>query len=131
MTREEQIRAAATAYTKGRCPMVISGSRFKDKMNSINANFIAGAEWADANQPNPWISVEERLPPQKDKDHPYSERVFVRYIERLGDQEYVRHSFDELLCIGKIKKWCRHQNNNEHVTHWMPIPELPKEGEEL
>jgi hypothetical protein len=67
------------------------------------------------------------LPPQKGKDHPYSERVFVRYIERLIDQEYVRYSFDELLCIGKIKKWCRHQNNNEHVTHWMPIPELPKE----
>ena len=86
-----------------------------------------GVSWADENPKSTWISVEEKLPPQKDKDHPYSERVFVRYIERLGDQEYVRNSFDELLCIGKIKKWCRHQNNNERVTHWMPIPELPKE----
>ena len=76
---------------------------------------------------SPWISVEDELPPLKSEDHPYSERVFVRYIERLGDQEYVRHCFDELLCIGKIRKWCRHQNDNERVTHWMPIPKLQEE----
>ena len=73
---------------------------------------------------SPWISVEDELPPTKSEDHPYSERVFVRYIERLGDQEYVRYSFDDLLCIGKIRKWCRHETDNEHVTHWMPIPEI-------
>ena len=38
---------------------------------------------------SPWISVEDELPPTMG-DRPYSERVFVRYIERLGDQEYVR-----------------------------------------
>lgn len=86
-----------------------------------------GVSWADENPKSPWISVEKGLLPRKSEDHPYSERVLVRYIERLIDQEYVRYSFDELLCIGKIKWWCRHQNNNEHVTHWMPIPQLPKE----
>ena len=75
---------------------------------------------------SPWISVEDELPPPKE-DRPYSERVFVRYIERLGDQEYVRYSFDDLLCIGKIRQWCRHETDNEHVTHWMLIPEIDEE----
>ena len=77
---------------------------------------------------SPWISVEDELPPSKE-DRPYSERVFVRYIERLGDQEYVRYSFDDLLCIGKIRQWCRHETDNEHVTHWMPIPEIENSRE--
>ena len=77
---------------------------------------------------SPWISVEDELPPPKE-DRPYSERVFVRYIERLGDQEYVRYSFDDLLCIGKIRQWCRHETDNEHVTHWMPIPEIENSRE--
>jgi hypothetical protein len=119
MTREDQIKAASQN-------LKISASR-ADKGMLCREAFELGVEWADNNPKSPWISVEEKLPPQKGKDHPYSELVFVRYIERLIDQEYVRYSFDELLCIGKIKKWCRHQNNNEHVTHWMPIPELPKE----
>ena len=119
MTREEQIVKRAEEIT--------SRFSYRNGYSTSKDAFIEGARWADANQPSPWISVEDRLPPRKDKDHPYSERVFVRYIERLVDQEYVRYSFDDLICVGKIKKWCRHETNNEHVTHWMPIPELKQQ----
>ena len=81
---------------------------------------------AEEIEESPWISVKDELPPPMG-DRPYSERVFVRYIERLGDQEYVRYSFDDLLCVGKIRKWCRHETDNEHVTHWMPIPDIEEE----
>lgn len=51
MTREEQIKQASNAYTRVNCPMAMGGDRFKNMIDSINANpaFIAGAEWADKN----------------------------------------------------------------------------------
>lgn len=101
--------------------------RSREEIKELLANWKGTLVVGDHISPSPWISVEDELPSRKSEDHPYSERVFVRYIERLDDQEHVRHCFDELLCIGKIRKWSRHQNDNERVTHWMPIPELPKE----
>lgn len=119
MKREEQIREAATAYTKVRCPMVIGGDRFKNKINSINANFIAGAEWADKNQKSPWISVEEMLPCR----HPakfvnWSKEVFVAVKRGREYRTYVdeySHIYNTWRVFG------------DKVTHWMPIPQLPNE----
>jgi len=65
---------------------------------------------------NPWISVEDRLP---EKINTFmSEPVLCRYTR--GNKEYYHvcqydYEFDEW----QISK----------VTHWMPIPELPKGGE--
>ena len=49
MTRQDIIKQAAADYTRRTRPMAIGGDKFKDKVDSINANpdFIAGAEWAD------------------------------------------------------------------------------------
>ena len=119
MTREEQIKAAASAYTRVRCPIVIGGERFNNKINSINANFIAGAEWADKNPKSSWISVEERLPDR----HPakfmnWSKKVFV--VVKRGRE-----------CCTYVDEYSHIYNTwrvfGDEVTHWMPIPELPKE----
>lgn len=81
---------------------------------------------------SPWISVEERLPEMRSNNNPFSERVYVRYVQTVSGKESIFYAFDELqyICLssGKIigHEWCRHQNKYDRVTHWMPIPQLPK-----
>ena len=70
--------------------------------------FRKGVEWADANQPSPWISVEERLP-EEHTDVIVTDGSNVAYCRKYGDGFYTN-----------VGKCC-------NVTHWMPIPELPKE----
>lgn len=126
MTREEQIHNQATNYGYA----VAGGSTMRPPVSKA---FLEGAKWADANQPNPWISVEERLPERRSNNNPYSERVYVRYVQTVSGNKRIFYAFDELqyICLssGKIigHEWCRHQNEYDSVTHWMPIPELPKE----
>ena len=105
MTRKEEIREAALKRD-GDCDF--------DSNNGLNG-FIEGAEWADAHQPSPWISVEDRLPEEINKF--LSAPVLCRYTR--GSKEFYHvcqydYEFDEW----QISK----------VTHWMPIPNLPKGG---
>lgn len=73
--------------------------------------FLQGAEWADAHQPSPWISVEDRMPEKINKF--MSEPVLCRYTR--GNKEYYHVSQYDY----EFDKW---QISN--VTHWMPIPKL-------
>lgn len=100
MTREEQIREASTIASKK--------FRYRDMHLPAMSGFVEGAEWADANQPSPWISVEERLP-EEHTDVIVTDGSNVAYCRKYGDGFYTN-----------IGKCC-------NVTHWMPIPELPKE----
>lgn len=111
MTREEQIKAAAKKTT--------GLFSYRNGYSTAEDAFIAGAEWADANQPNPWISVEERLPDR----HPakfvnWSKEVFVAVKRGREYRAYV----DKYSHI--YKTWGVF---GDEVTHWIPIPELPKE----
>ena len=94
--KKEQIREAAIHYDDTFCT------------GGIRDSFIEGAEWADANQPNPWISVEDKLP-EEHTDVIVTNGSNVAYCKKYGDGFYTN-----------IGKCC-------NVTHWMPIPELPKE----
>lgn len=58
---------------------------------------------------SPWISVEERLP-EEHTNVIVTDGSNVAHCRKYGDGFYTN--------VGK----CR------NVTHWMPIPELPKEG---
>jgi hypothetical protein len=129
MTREEQIKAASAAYTRVKCPMAIGGDRFKNMIDSINANpaFIAGAEWADANQPNPWISVEDKLPEIG--------TVILEAYTIVVELQGVRHE-DESIIVSRYDGEFVGDGRVEQMMggttcgtthHWMPIPELPKE----
>ena len=103
MKREEQIRSAA-----------FDASTNNDDYKKYNKDgiarmfFVEGAMFADANQPSPWISVDERLP-EEYTDVIVTDCSNVAYCKKYGDGFYTN-----------IGKCC-------NVTHWMPIPELPKE----
>ena len=103
MKREEQIHNQATNYGYA----VAGGSTMRPPVSKA---FLEGAKWADANQPSPWISVEDKLPDD-------GVLVIVAFRCVLGEILYSTDTF--LIDYG----W----GDNEDVIAWMPIPELPKE----
>lgn len=106
-----------------------SREEIKELLDNWKGTIVAGGDISIS----PWISVEERLPEMHSNNNPYSERVYVRYVQTVNGNKRIFYAFDELqyICLssGKIigHEWCRHQNEYDCVTHWMPIPELPKE----
>lgn len=131
MTREKQIRSAAyeasmTEETIVREEVIKNKVHvgYKDVKLRGNDRIIArlffrkGVEWSDANQPNPWISVEDRLPePEKE--------VIILNKRKQTDIDFLTDNFeggyywwksDDIICC-----------EDDEITHWMPIPELPKE----
>lgn len=111
MTREEEIRQAADKYVDN------FGCKKKDTpvLSSYYLGYVAGAEWADAHQLSPWVSVAERLP----EGDMLCEWVAVK--------------------LKGINGWCKGYWSGEiwhymnvfgcemktfDVTHWMPIHEL-------
>ena len=104
MTREEQIAVASCAYG-------VKGS---------SIDFTAGAKWADQNPKSPWISVEEDLPCNHkeliDRKIPlYTIYVLVVFKSGIADlSRMINASEGNWKWIGP-------------VTHWFPIPKLPKE----
>ena len=126
MTREEQIKAAAKKIT--------GLFSYRNGYSTAEDAFIAGAKWADANQPNPWISVEERLPractvptiEQYIKNQRYwDNKTATTYLVACNSGEY--YDFANYVKNGKKCYWVYNDNIIRNVTHWMPIPELPKE----
>lgn len=63
---------------------------------------------------NPWISVKDELPKEEGKYIVCTERGSV----------YCTRFYKGGGCEGIFKT-----DINTHVTHWMPLPEAPKEGE--
>ena len=132
MTREKQIREAAwmasmTEETIVREEVIKNKVHvgYKDVKLRDNDKIIArlffrkGVEWADANQPNPWISVDEMLPDRlPEKFANWSKEVFVAVKRGRECRAYV----DKYSHV--YKTWGVF---GDEVTHWMPIPELPKE----
>lgn len=107
MKREEQIRSAAfDASTKN------DDYKKYAKDGIARMFFVEGAMFADANQPSPWISVEERLP-----DDGVLVIVACRWI--LGEILYASDAYH--IDYG----W----ESYDDIIAWMPIPQLPKEIE--
>lgn len=97
MTRQEEIKKAATAKSRGETPYYYDA-------------FIAGAEWADENPQDPWISVEDDMPALFcfSRDRADTRVQFILYCDEDG--EY----YLELP-----------QNEDVKITHWMAIPCSP------
>lgn len=77
--------------------------------NLVELAFKKGAEWADAHQPSPWISVEDRLPE-------INQVVLTLGSEQNDEDVRLLYRSDvsgKFACI-----------DYDEVTHWMPIPEL-------
>ena len=113
MTREKEINIAASKY--------IEDNSMPDGFVAITDHtiqFIEGAEWADNNPKSPWISVEDDLPcNHQDLIHSnYTDRVLVS----------ARNGYSEIAFMSKIENiWV--WETPIKVSHWMPIPKLPKE----
>ena len=109
MTREEQISIASCAY----------GSR------GSSIDFTVGAKWADSNPKSPWISVEDDLP-CNNPDNIYF--GFTTSVLAIDDKN---NTFMAFMMKGKDNKWVWDSSHGfaflHHITHWMPIPKLPKE----
>ena len=103
MTREAQIRQTAAEWLRYNHPTC--------SQDMLVEAFRCGAEWADKHQPNPWISVEERMPEKVNKF--LSDEVLVRYLRGGKEYTFVTHYDYE------YQTW-----NIPNVTHWMPIPEV-------
>ena len=74
-----------------------------------------------------WIPVTERLPEEREEDdegekHTASDFVQVAVMDSLGNKFVT----DDMLCDGK---WVNYPWGDFEVTHWMPLPEPPKEVE--
>ena len=83
---------------------------------------IKGDELVDEHIKSPWISVEDDLPCNHEEllKSPKSYRtkpVIVRFDNNM-------HGFAYMTKIPNKWEWF---NKIKGITHWMPIPELPKE----
>ena len=87
-----------------------------DGYGKLAPAFIEGAEFAIENQ---WISVEEDLPCNHDE-------LFIN--DNKKETKTVLSIVNGYIMMSRMykpkHKW--HWENDE-PTHWMPIPELPKE----
>ena len=68
---------------------------------------------------NQWISVEERLP---------ENGRYIAYVKKEHHGVYKRDVFDLWYEDGDWYLDAHSVLFRGHVTHWMPLPEPPKEG---
>ena len=129
MAREEEIKKQADIYTDNASNYTAwsddGGWSVTDDIDFVEKAFIEGAKWADEHPKSPWISVKEELP--------CDEKDMV--IEILAGIELRTKKVLVLLEDGIIGMtymysfpphgW--HWSINDVITHWFPIPELPKE----
>jgi hypothetical protein len=109
LTREEEIGLAYGAW-------VTSHPVGADHGDS----FIAGAQWADKNPENKWRDA-AYVQPQDENE------VLVVTMFVIGQRMYFEH---EIAYYNKSKGlWFTLDGESINVTHWQPLPELPKDDE--
>ena len=84
---------------------------FSNSIDAYDAGYQAGLESA---QPK-WISVEERLP----------EETGQMLICIFGQVMCVTHAGNGKIITADLDTW---NLRDKYLTHWMPLPQPPKEG---
>ena len=119
VARQEELNEAWCKY-RGKCSTEI-----------IQALAFA-LRWCDEH-PN-WISVEDyatdELPPLMNEKDPYGESVHVLFVVELDGIQFISKGcfdYDSGMwhALETDCSYCK-----ENVTHWMPLPQPPKEGGE-
>ena len=120
MIREEEIKVSALKYLDIFIPDVYGIGH-----GDIYEAFMAGVDWADKHPKSPWISVEDDLPCNNPNNihFGFTNRVlvidkkgnlFVAYMKKSKDNKWIWESTHDFAFLNLI-------------THWIPIPKLPKE----
>lgn len=115
MTRKEEIKQA-------------SNELFDDVIfysETYKIGFKAGAMWADNHPKSPWISVEDDLPCNNPNNIHFG---FTNNVLVIDDNKNTGIAFMKKY---KNNEWIWDSTDNSVflplITHWMLIPELPKE----
>lgn len=87
-----------------------------------NAGYRKQSEGEDTNVPTKWISVEERLPSEGERRDEYGELVPLLVVEK--DTQYPYRAFYDGT------EWGDGLMKIRGITHWMPLPDAPKENED-
>lgn len=80
-----------------------------------------------------WISIKDRMPVEKENPltHDFEEVICFCDFGGLPRQTDIRmYKFGKPSWETKPHFWHGPQNMDGIVTHWMPLPEPPKEGDE-
>lgn len=128
MTREEEINNAVEEFKEERKTAI---GRVKRKGWVFDGIFKEGIKWADNHPKSPWISVFDDLPCNHKElilDDTYTKDVLVII------QDNFKIDKSEIVITNMHNKIGPHNTGWEWkigicwtLTHWMPIPELPKE----
>lgn len=108
MNREEEIKKAASEYTK-------NYGCFNCDLDDVGCGFIDGAKWADEHHVNHWHSVKDGDLPQEAQDCIFSYQGELYKGFMLSDKSL---HFDEVFAP---------YLDIYDVDYWMKIPELPTE----
>jgi hypothetical protein len=80
-------------------------------------------------QAEPWIPVNERLPEMPIMDSWRESPPLLVYEAKFGKQRVATY---EQVCEDEPPRWysaCSERWSLDHVTHWMPLPQPPKENQ--
>ena len=115
MTREEEIINAANEL----CNSFRGGKTYK-------LGFEIGVKWADKHPKSPWISIKDDLPCNHEE---LLSKEKEGYTESVMAYTNIGVIFISMRKYNDGWKW-----ETSHyfpriiiITHWLPIPELPKE----
>lgn len=74
-----------------------------------------------------WISVKDKLPEEHVDEHQYE---FEHYLCATVWNDVRMFGFGTRIGDDKQHFWSGNSIWDDWVTHWMPLPELPKDGDE-
>ena len=121
MTRQEEIRNAVDTIFP--IPPSEKGRKYEQAL--MATGFEAGVKWADAHPIPPWISVDDDLPCN------HSDLVLTYNDKPFSTKRVMVVTDVHTLFLCEMKKdddrgWIWNYPTKDKITHWFPIPELPK-----
>ena len=121
MTRQEEIRTAVDTIV----PILPSNNGRTYEQALITSGFEEGVKWADKNPKSPWISVKDDLPCN------HSDLVLTYNDTPFSTKRVMVVTDIHTLFLCEMKKdddrgWIWNYPTKDKITHWFPIPELPK-----
>ena len=125
MTREEEIQEAIKTLQVYVCGNngIFECSECID--SDIQNAFCQGAKWADKHPKSPWISVNDDLPCN------HSDLALTYNGIPFSTKRVLVMTDVHTLFLCEMKKddrgWIWNYSTKDKITHWFPIPELPKE----